>query len=108
LKVSGSRLFVDAARILALANGLAETGTAQRLRTLAERGKLGRDDIDAIVEGFFFIQQLRLRVQEEGGAAGAANRVDPDELNELDRLIFKEACKQAKKLQSRLQLEFRL
>jgi CBS domain-containing protein len=108
LKVSGSRLFVDAARILALANGLAETGTAQRLRTLAERGKLGRDDIDAIVDGFFFIQQLRLRVQQEAAAAGAANRVDPDELNELDRLIFKEACKQAKKLQSRLQLEFRL
>lgn len=108
LKTAGSRLFVDAARILALANGLAETATAERLRTLAERGKLGRDDIDAIVEGFFFIQQLRLRVQQEGTAMGAANRVDPDELNELDRLIFKEACKQAKKLQSRLQLEFRL
>jgi CBS domain-containing protein len=108
LKTFGSRLFVDAARILALANGVGETGTAQRLRALAERGKLGRDDIDAIVDGFFFIQQLRLRVQQEGTPMGVANRVDPDDLNELDRLILKEACKQAKKLQSRLQLEFRL
>ncbi|HTY98313.1 MAG TPA: DUF294 nucleotidyltransferase-like domain-containing protein [Rhodocyclaceae bacterium] len=108
LKTFGSRLFVDAARVLALANEVGETGTAQRLRALAERGKLGRDDIDAIVDGFFFIQQLRLRGQQAGTPMGAANRVDPDELNELDRLILKEACKQAKKLQTRLQLEFRL
>jgi len=39
---------------------------------------------------------------------GAANRVDPDGLNELDRLVLREAFKQAKRLQSRLQLEYRL
>ena len=108
LKTYGSRLFVDAARVLALAHGVGESGTAQRLRALAERGKLGRDDVDALVESFFFIQQLRLRIQQAGTPMGAANRVDPEQLNELDRLILKEACKQAKKLQSRLQLEFRL
>ena len=36
------------------------------------------------------------------------NRVDPDKLNELDRQVLKEAFKQAKRLQSRLQLEYRL
>lgn len=108
LKAGGSRLFVDVARILSLANGIAETGTAERLRALAERGKLGRDDIDAVVDGFFFIQQLRLREQQAGAPAGLANRIDPDALNELDRYILKEAFKQAKKLQSRLQLEYRL
>jgi CBS domain-containing protein len=108
LKANGARLFVDAARILALANGIAETGTAQRLRALAERGKLGRDDINAVIDGFFFIQQLRLRNQQAGAAEGAANRVDPDTLNELDRLVLREAFKQAKKLQGRLQLEYRL
>ncbi|MBI4986419.1 MAG: hypothetical protein HZC24_14020, partial [Rhodocyclales bacterium] len=41
-------------------------------------------------------------------AAGMENRIDPDRLNELDRLILKQAFKQAKKLQSRLQLEYRL
>jgi CBS domain-containing protein len=108
LKTNGARLFVDAARILALANGIAETGTAQRLRALAERGKLGRDDINAVIDGFFFIQQLRLRNQQAGAAEGAANRIDPDTLNELDRLVLREAFKQAKKLQGRLQLEYRL
>jgi CBS domain-containing protein len=108
LKANGARLFVDAARILALANGVAETGTAQRLRALAERGKLGRDDIHAVIDSFFFIQQLRLRNQQAGASEGAANRIDPDKLNELDRLVLREAFKQAKKLQGRLQLEYRL
>lgn len=108
LKGSGVRLFVDAARILALAAGVGETGTAERLRALAERGKLGRDDIGALIQGFFVIQQLRLRIQQAGTPAGLANRVDPETLNEFDRLILKEAFKQAKKLQGRLQMEYRL
>lgn len=108
LKASGSRLFVDVARILALANGVAATGTAERLRALSERGKLGSDDIDAAADSFFYIQQLRLRQQQSGTPAGIANRVDPEHLNELDRYILKEAFKQAKKLQTRLQLEYRL
>lgn len=108
LKTYGSRLFVDVARILALANRVGETGTAERLRALAGAGKLGRDDIGAVLDGFFFIQQLRLRRQQAGTPAGLANRVDPDQLNELDRLILKEAFKQAKKLQGRVQLEYRL
>ncbi|MBL8489324.1 MAG: CBS domain-containing protein, partial [Rhodocyclaceae bacterium] len=108
LKAFGSRPFVDAARILALAHGVGETGTTQRLRAVAETAKLGREDIHAIIDGFFFIQQLRLRVQRAGDAAGSANRVDPDKLNELDRHVLKEAFKQARKIQGRLQLDYRL
>jgi len=108
LKASGARLFVDVARILALANGITETGTPQRLRAAAELGKIGRDDIDAIIDGFFFLQQLRLRVQQEGMPMGLANRVDPETLNELDRFVLKLALKQAKKLQSRIQMDYRL
>jgi len=108
LKAGGARLFVDAARILSLASGVGATGTAERLRALAERGKLGREDIGALVQGFFVIQELRLRYQQAGTPAGLANRVDPETLNEFDRLILKEAFKQAKKLQGRLQMEYRL
>jgi CBS domain-containing protein len=108
LKTYGTRLFVDAARILALANGIGETGTAERLRAVAEKGKVGRDDIGALIDGFYFLQQLRLRQQQEGTPMGLANRVDPEKLNELDRFVLKEAFKQAKKLQGRIQLEYRL
>lgn len=108
LKASGVRLFVDVARILALANGIGATSTPERLRAAAGLGKVGRDDIGAIIDGFFFLQQLRLRAQQDGTPLGRANRVDPERLNELDRLVLKEALKQAKKLQGRIQLDYRL
>jgi CBS domain-containing protein len=104
----GSRPFVDAARIFALANNVAMTGTAQRLRGAAEATNLGAD-VEAMIDGFYFIQLLRLRHQQDlSDGNGGANRIDPDKLNELDRHILKEAFKQARKLQDKLRLDYRL
>ena len=108
LKAFGARLFVDAARIIALANGIPHSSTIARLRAAGEQQKLGGDDVNALIEGFFFIQKLRLRNQRADTRPGSENRIDPDKLNELDRHVLKEAFKQAKRLQSRLQLEYRL
>jgi CBS domain-containing protein len=108
LKAFGTRPFVDGARIIALANGISHSSTTARLRTAAEQMKLGNDDVNAVIEGFFFIQKLRLRNQQADTRPGAENRIDPDKLNELDRQVLKEAFKQAKRLQARLQLEYRL
>ena len=36
------------------------------------------------------------------------NHIDPDTLNELDRRILKEAFRQARKLQSRIALDYQL
>jgi len=108
LKAFGARLFVDAARIIALAHGIPHSSTTARLRAAAEQMKLGSDDVNATIDGFFFIQQLRLRNQRADTRPGAENRIDPDKLNELDRQVLKEAFKQAKRLQSRLQLDYRL
>jgi CBS domain-containing protein len=108
LKAFGARPIVDAARIIALAHGIPHSSTTERLRMADAQGKLGGDDINAVIEGFFFIQQLRLRNQRAGTPPGGENRVNPDKLNELDRHVLKEAFKQAKRLQSRLQLEYRL
>jgi CBS domain-containing protein len=108
LKAFGARPFVDAARIIALSHGIPHSSTVERLRAADEKKLLGNDDIEAMIEGFFFIQQLRLANQRAGTPPGAENRVNPDKLNELDRQVLKEAFKQSKRLQSRLQLEFRL
>jgi CBS domain-containing protein len=108
LKGFGTRPFVDAARVIALANGIPHCSTTERLRVAAEQKKLGGDDINAVIEGFFFIQKLKLRNHRVDGKPGSQNRLDPDKLNELDRQVLKEAFKQAKRLQSRLQLEYRL
>ena len=108
LKGQGARLFIDAARVLALAHEIADTNTAQRLRLAAQLKRLGNEDVRAIIDAFFFIQLLRLKNQYAGASPGAINRIDPRRLNELDRLILKEAFKQARKLQQRLRLEYQL
>jgi len=67
-------------------------------------------EVAAIVDGFHFIQSLRLRAQNlntEHDAPGD-NTLRPDTLNDLDRGILKEAFRQARKLQSRLRLDYQL
>lgn len=110
LKKTGARLFVDAARIFALHTGVEASGTAQRLRQSAEKMGIPQTEVAAIVDGFHFIQSLRLRAQNlntEHDAPGD-NTLRPDTLNDLDRGILKEAFRQARKLQSRLRLDYQL
>jgi len=109
LKKTGSRLFVDAARILALAHGIYSANTAARLR---RAGQLGGsvEDAEALVEAFHFIQLLRLRYQHmatEQQRPGD-NRIVPDRLNDLDQRILKESFRQARRLQQKLRLNYQL
>jgi CBS domain-containing protein len=109
LKTHGSRPFVDAARVLALAHRVPHTSTAERLRGIDEVVSFGEERLSALVDGFYFIHLLRLRRQGRPGTSVAgANRVDPRALNDLDRRVLKEAFKQARALQSRLRLDYGL
>ena len=110
LKKFGARLFVDAARVLALRTGVDATSTAQRLRQGGSRIGMPAEELSAMADGFHFIQLLRLRHQHldtDHGAPGD-NRVKPDDLNELDRRILKEAFRQARKIQLRLKLDYQI
>lgn len=108
LKKSGVRLFVDAARVLALATGVASASTVERLRGTAN-DRADRD-VEAVVDAFNFIQLLRLRHQQAEEAEGRPgdNRIFVARLNELDHHILKEAFRQAKKLQQRLRLTYQM
>ena len=108
LKTRGTRLFVDCARVFALAHGIADTGTATRLRLAAAQLGVQPRHVDATVEAFHFLQLLRLRQQDQPGAVQDPNRIDPNELNEIDQRMLKEAFRQAKQLQERLRLTYRL
>jgi CBS domain-containing protein len=109
LKTRGTRLFVDCARIFALAHGIADTGTAVRLRRAGQRLGVEQRHVDATVEAFQFLQLLRLRQQEQQpAAAGNRNRIDPETLNEIDQRMLKEAFRQAKQVQERLRISYRL
>jgi CBS domain-containing protein len=66
-------------------------------------------EVDAIVEGFYFLQTLRLRGQISAGpAVSQPNRINPSTLNEVDRRILKESLRQLRKLQSRIALDYKL
>lgn len=110
LKMNGITPFVDAARIFSLAIGGTHTNTLQRLREIALPLNISTRDVDAYCQAFLFIQLLRLRlhhVQSEQGTT-LTNRVDPDTLNNLDQRILKEAFRQARKLQTKLGLDYQV
>ncbi|MCB1960224.1 MAG: CBS domain-containing protein [Rhodocyclaceae bacterium] len=110
LKKSGARLFVDVARILSLRAEVTSSSTVQRLRLSGPKSSLSEEELDAMIEGFHFIQLLRLRAQhlETEHDSPDDNKINPDTLNELDRRILKEAFRQARKLQLRLKLDYQL
>lgn len=110
LKLNGTTPFVDAARVFALASGAAATSTAGRLRAAGPRLNIPEAEVEAWLSSFFFIQMLRLRGQHEESEAGRVmdNRIDPDQLNDLDRRILKEAFRQARKVQGRMALDYRV
>ena len=110
LKLNGATPFVDAARVLSLATGVAATGTAARLRGAGPRLNIPESEIEAWLSSFFFIQMLRLHGQHEEMQAGKPmdNRINPDDLNDLDRRILKESFRQARKVQARLALDYKV
>lgn len=109
LKKFGVRPFVDAARLWSLAHGIAHTSTAERLRGAVRAGVLPEDEGHAAVEGFFFVQALRLRHQQfDRPPPGEGNFVEPEALNALDRRVLKEVFRVSAKLAARLRLDYAL
>lgn len=110
LKKYGARLFTDAARVFALAHQVEATNTVTRLKRAAPLMNIVPEDLAASIEGFNFLQLLRLRHQhfeQEHGREGD-NLIRPDDLNEIERRVLKEAFRQARKLQARLRLDYQL
>lgn len=111
LKLNGITPFVDAARIFSLAVGVTPTSTIQRLRQSAAALHIPVTEVDGWIDAFLFIQMLRLRHHYETSVQAKQplnNLIDPALLNELDRRILKEAFRQARKVQTRLALNYQL
>ena len=108
LKLHGARPFVDAARIWSLAHGIGATNTGDRLRESGRVLTRRPEDTAAAVEAFQLIQRFRIQQQLISRDPERTNRLQPSSLNELHRLMLKEAFKQAKKLQLRLKQDYDL
>jgi CBS domain-containing protein len=110
LKMNGTAIFVDAARLFALAHGLAATGTRERLQAAAPLLGVPAHEAEAWVTAFEFLQMLRLRVQLLQGARDGAqahpNRLELDSLNDLDLRLLKETLRVARQLQQRMELDY--
>ncbi len=110
LKAEGLTPFVDGARLLALAHGIATCNTLERLRALVEQEVIEAQDGAAYEEAYHFIQQTRMQQHQQQARLGQpySNRLDPDHLNHLDRRILRESFRQAQRLQSSLALRYQL
>jgi CBS domain-containing protein len=107
LKLQGTALFVDAARLYALSQGMAATATRERLEAVGPVLGVTAAEYEAWVRGFEFLQMLRLQIQLEGAAMGEQpNHIVVDSLNDIDRRILKETFRVARSLQQRLQLDY--
>lgn len=108
LKTQGTRLYVDIARIYALASGVRAVNTEQRLALVGQRIKRSVSAIQGDIAAFRHVQTLRLKRQLASlSDGGDPNRLDPYSLNELEQRILRESFRQATSLQDRLKLDYK-
>jgi CBS domain-containing protein len=107
LKLQGTAIFVDAARLYSLAHGSPATSTRERLEAAGALMGLAPSEYEAWVGGFEFMQMLRLQVQLQAPVPlDEPNRVTVASLNDIDRRILKESFRVARSLQQRLHLDY--
>ncbi len=107
LKMGGTAIFVDAARLFALAYGVEATSTRERLEAVGGPMRVGAEATANSVSAFEVLQMLRLRQQVRPDADPATpNRIDIDGLGAIDRRLLKEALRVARSLQQRIHLDY--
>lgn len=108
LKLHGTMIFVDAARLYALVHGVEATGTRARFEGIAAPMHVDDRESRAWVGAFEFLQMLRLRAQV-GPAAGRGdnpNRLDAALLDDIDRRMLREALRVGQRLQQRIRMDY--
>jgi CBS domain-containing protein len=110
LKMNGTALFVDAARLWALAGSIADTGTVPRLRAAAAQLRVPEAELADWVDGFLQLQRLRLLSQRRRGEAADPEErtwVAWDDLDAAQRVQLKRALRAARWVQQRVELDYR-
>lgn len=107
LKLQGTAVIVDVARIYSLAHGIEAINTRERLAAVGRALKIPESTSAAWIAAFEFLQTQRLAVQiGEAAIHGNPNAVDIEKLNAVDRSILKESLLQVRSLQQHLQLDY--
>ncbi len=107
LKMHGTAILVDAARIYSLANGIPETNTRDRLLAIGAALNIPEREYMAWISAFEYLQMLRLSVQMDSQAIGGNfNALELSSLNNIDRRILKESLRATRDLQQRIELDY--
>ena len=107
MKLHGTALIVDFARIYALAHGITERSTKERLELVGEALGYDKSRSDDWVSAFEFLQTQRLKAQmEDAPLGGNANAVSLASLTKVDKVILKAAFNVMRTMQTRLKLDY--
>jgi CBS domain-containing protein len=108
IKHRGIVPITDIARVYALARGLRQVNTTERLRAAVETGALSRDMGESLEDALEFIASLRIRHQAELLARGkpADNFLPPEHLSRLEREHLKDAFKVIQSMQNTLESRY--
>lgn len=108
LKKSGSRIFVDVARIFSLASGTPAVNSFERLSEAGKVAGMSQMEVAGAQAALSNILRLRLAHQALQSPGDEAAVFHPGELHDLDRVVLKESLHLAKRLQQRLKLNYLL
>lgn len=107
LKLQGTAIVVEIARIYALAHRIEALNTQERLAALGRAAGVPKKESSAWIAAFQYLQTLRLAIQLDGGMIGDnPNALDIDSLNAVDRTILKGSLSRIRSLQQRLELDY--
>jgi CBS domain-containing protein len=132
IKLHGSMIYVDAARLFALAHSVEAVNTRTRFEGIARALRVPPSEAEGWIGGFEYLQMLRLKGQiAQDAAAGGTmhagrndvqaaspeanavanmkpnpNLLDVATLSDIDRRILKESLRIARRLQQRIELDF--
>lgn len=110
LKKYGARIFVDAARIFALAKGEGAVATRDRLALAGAAAGMTEEEVAAGLDALSHLLRLRLARQAQALARGETphHGVVPEQLHGVDRAILRESLREARRVQQRLKLNYAL
>ena len=107
LKINGTAIFVDTARVYSLDHAIELTNTRERLIAVGKVLRVPENVYLGWVTAFEYLQMLRLSVQMNGQVIGGNhNAIELSSLNEVDRKILKESFRIARSLQGRLKTDY--
>lgn len=108
LKLRGTGMIVDLARLFALEAGVAVTNTLARLRQSAARSQLSQEGADDMAAAFEFLSLLRLRHQYELAQRGETptNLVPVKRLSRLEQRELKETLRVVGQLQQSVEFAY--